>query len=231
MFNCAYCDGDILVNAQSRKRLKNSKSGLIFCNREHKNLALKLAMAGDVKFLSIVPRRYKLDLNALENGEGEFILLPRKDSILGVRKVYVHDTVCGGCLNTFKWPRPKKYCNNTCMQNAYNRDKLNRWLGGEHTLAQTTDGSILAWARRFLMEEVQYACSQCRWSEISANGTIHWKLIILMETGEILLVTTSESYVLTVIVLLKPGAALIEANKIILDIIIEKIIGNKRAAL
>jgi endogenous inhibitor of DNA gyrase (YacG/DUF329 family) len=66
----------------------------------------------------------------------------------------------------------QRYCSQSCTQLAKSDVKLRRWLAGEYDLAQKTDGAILEWARRYLMEQVQYRCSKCCWSEISANGTI-----------------------------------------------------------
>lgn len=146
MFNCALCDSDIPENALTRKRKKKSKSGLLFCQVAHKNEALKLGRMGDERFLNLVPKHY---------GTFEDKYKP-----------------CLNCGRIFTRIAKQKFCRQSCAARYKGNLMLQEWLDGNHDLARSSDGSIRAWARRFLLEEVQYACSRCRWSETSFNGTI-----------------------------------------------------------
>ncbi len=147
--NCALCDTTIDDPKNIQRRMTNSKSGLLFCSKEHKNQALKLARKGDLKYAKLVPDHW--GIVATKRGREE----------------------CPGCLRPFL-PKTstQTYCKAKCVAALKSREKLKRWLDGEHNVAQSIDGSILDWARRHLMEEVQFGCSICRWSEVSANGTI-----------------------------------------------------------
>lgn len=147
--NCALCNQEIIDPKNLQRRLDNSRSGLLFCNKDHKNDALRLARKGDLRFMKLVPQHY------------------------GIATQHLDPLECPGCLRPFK-PRTstQRYCRSGCAALYTSRIKLEKWLAGEHDLAQSADGSLLDWARRYLMEEVQYACSKCRWSELSANGTI-----------------------------------------------------------
>lgn len=130
-----------------KKRLERSKTGLLFCSREEKNEALRLGINGDERFLSLVPKFY----NSSE----------------------IIEKQCPGCLSTFKTKlNGQKYCSKQCPAKHKNRIKLENWLNGDWDSAQCVDGSILGWARAFLLQQNQYRCSKCCWSEIGPNGNI-----------------------------------------------------------
>lgn len=76
------------------------------------------------------------------------------------------------CDNMFYTYYEQKCCSQKCAQLIKSDVKLKDWLSGDHKLAKASDGSIVNWARRYLLEGTQYRCSKCCWSEISANGTI-----------------------------------------------------------
>lgn len=76
------------------------------------------------------------------------------------------------CFKEFTTYYDQKCCSQTCAQLLKSDIKLENWLNGDWDSAQSIDGSILDWARRYLMEKVQYRCSKCCWSEVSVNGTI-----------------------------------------------------------
>lgn len=148
-FNCSLCDSPINDPKNLKRRIDNSRSGLLFCSKAHKNEALKLARTGDMRFAKLVPQHY------------------------GIPTLKRSIEECPGCLRPYlPKTQTQKFCRSKCAQLLASRKKLAKWLEGEHDLAQSSDGSILDWARRHMMEEVQFACTLCRWSELSANGTI-----------------------------------------------------------
>jgi len=76
------------------------------------------------------------------------------------------------CSNSFTTYVDKSCCSQQCAQLLKSDIKLQKWLNGEHELAQSIDGSILDWARRYLLSKSNHACSECKWSKVSANGTV-----------------------------------------------------------
>lgn len=67
----------------------------------------------------------------------------------------------------------KECCTQRCAQLFKSEIKLYLWLNGDHSLAQVGDGSIAKWAKRYLLEQVEFRCSKCCWSEINtATGNI-----------------------------------------------------------
>jgi len=76
------------------------------------------------------------------------------------------------CNVEFSTYYDQKCCSLQCSQLLKSDHKLESWLNGDYDLAKGGDGSILKWARRYLMEKANYKCSLCGWSEVSANGTI-----------------------------------------------------------
>lgn len=54
--NCNFCNNEF---EHTSRRIKQSKSGLIFCSRTCKNRALKAAMGGNSNFVSLIPHHYK----------------------------------------------------------------------------------------------------------------------------------------------------------------------------
>lgn len=146
---CSLCSIALPDTKNNQRRLRNAKSGMIFCSKDHKNQALKKGMAGDKKFKALVPQHY------------------------GIYEEKRTTEICPGCLESFL-PKTKTqiYCKSKCVTTKASREKLEKWLNGDDSIAMRSDHGLAAWARRYLLEEVHYACSRCRWSEISANGTI-----------------------------------------------------------
>jgi hypothetical protein len=131
-----------------QQRISRSKTGLLFCNKEEKNEALRLGIKGDERFSKLVPSFYKTP---------EDIIIKE----------------CPGCLKNYSTKLSgQKYCSKKCPAKHKNRIKLNNWLAGDWNSAQSVDGSILGWARNYLLEKTQYRCSKCCWSEVGPNGNI-----------------------------------------------------------
>ena len=144
---CDLCGSELPATDLAR-RIRNSKTGLLFCSRDHKNDALRAGIAGDVKFKSLIPSFY---------GKPR----PKSDKI-----------ECEGCFKLYLPRNGQIYCTKRCSSKHKNRLKVEQWLSGDWDLVQTSDGSLKNWGRSYLMEQVHYACSICRWSEVSANNTI-----------------------------------------------------------
>lgn len=164
---CAYCESIIPPSRSLNQRAKRSKSGLLFCDKPHKDQALRLARSGDAKYKLMLPVHYR-DQTVIRFDEIE--VQEYGKTRLKRRAVYLK--TCKFCGDDFEGTSERVACSSRCRNNQDGLDKLSRWLNGEHKLAQGADGAILLWARRHLMEEVHYACSRCRWSEVSASGTI-----------------------------------------------------------
>lgn len=148
--DCALC-GDNINTTQGhlKRRLNNSKSGLLFCSKDHKNQALRLGRQGDTRYAKLVPQHYGTESWAGELAE------------------------CPGCYREYeKKYAGQIYCSIKCGNLPARRQRIQDWLDGNDSIAQNADGSIKGWAREYLIKEVHYACSICRWSEVSANGTI-----------------------------------------------------------
>lgn len=162
---CAYCNEIIEApNYKLYQKLKNNKSGNYFCSVEHFDLfryKRRLQISGsspiikpETEFVHAGKRTHKAN--------GEKLKEP----------IYLYVRECEGCNKPFKGTHSQKFCERNCKFRSEALGKVNAWLNGDHDSAQSTDGSIKGWAREYLIKEVHYACSICRWSEVSANGTI-----------------------------------------------------------
>jgi hypothetical protein len=161
--DCDYCSQPLPTKGLA-KRIKQSKSGLLFCSKQHKNDALKAAMSGDERFLSLIPKHYNL-LNDDHLTKRKYV----RNNIHWSRD----ERICPGCSRTYIPKRREQiFCRQSCNHKLKNRIKLENWLNGDWDSAQTTDGSLLRWVRDYLLEQTQYRCSKCCWSEVGANGTI-----------------------------------------------------------
>lgn len=76
------------------------------------------------------------------------------------------------CFVEFDTYYDKQCCSQKCAQLIKSDRKLEKWLSGDWDSAQAVDGSILDWARRYILEQTQYRCTKCCWSEIAPNGNI-----------------------------------------------------------
>ena len=145
---CGLCGESIEDNGYNRKRLKNSKSGMIFCGVPHKDEAVRRAVAGDEQFIAFRASHFKTRQRRVEK-------------------------VCPWCQKLFMQTTSKqRYCTSICAHRKNSDDKLQAWLNGDHSLAVTPKFALTRWAREYLLSESHYGCTICRWSEVSANGTI-----------------------------------------------------------
>lgn len=138
---CSLCDKEFPINS---KRIKQSKSGLFFCCKEHKNEALRLAYrAGDIRFKKLIPSHYAHPGKA--------------------------------CLNCNKELHTKgsktKYCSQKCGVLFKTKKLRIDWLA-DPANGSNAHGALRPVCRTILLEDNQYKCSKCGWSEISANSTI-----------------------------------------------------------
>lgn len=59
-----------------------------------------------------------------------------------------------------------KFCSRDCSFKFAHNERVNNWLTGKIS-GTTRDGSPSSFVRRFLLEEVNYSCTECGWNKVN----------------------------------------------------------------
>lgn len=159
---CSMCQAELSIKESRRKR---SKSGLFFCSKDCKTSALNLGRSGESRFAALVPAHYgtsSVQRNSKTEGASPLA-----------------NQTCSHCGKTFARKHRAMTCSLECKSQlargralSRRNETAERWLNGEHELAQLLSFGLKGWARDYMLEEAGYACTKCCWSEISANGNV-----------------------------------------------------------
>jgi 5-methylcytosine-specific restriction endonuclease McrA len=58
------------------------------------------------------------------------------------------------------------FCNNSCQQKYEYSQKVSEWLSGKNFIRQG-GVSVPTWIRKYLLEQAQYVCTECKWGKIN----------------------------------------------------------------
>ena len=62
----------------------------------------------------------------------------------------------------------QKFCSHNCHWSYSRKDNLTLWLDDRLSWG-LSDGSLVKYARRYLLEESNYKCSKCGWGEVNPS--------------------------------------------------------------
>ena len=126
----------------------NFTSKLFFCSPAHKNEAVRLHIDGETtEFAAMIPSHYKV--------KGRCVLCNKSIGL-----------VYGSPISS-----DNKYCSKQCHRT--HKESLERTAWETDPSVATTDrGTLRDRFRDYLLEEAQYKCTKCGWSEHGCTGTI-----------------------------------------------------------
>ena len=63
-------------------------------------------------------------------------------------------------------PSRNIFCNNICQQKYEYTQKISEWLSGKN-FTRKGGVSIPSWIRKYLLEEANYMCTECKWNQVN----------------------------------------------------------------
>lgn len=85
------------------------------------------------------------------------------NTVFPKRKILFKDAFCLQCNSQLKITN-KKFCSHPCQRLYSHIEKVNLWLSGATKVASYKDGSLAAWAKKYLLEQARHSCTICGWN-------------------------------------------------------------------